>query len=174
MRHRASFICLLLLLTLLLSGWSSVIGAALCAHDAGQVSMTAAEHDCCRAQLEGPKQHCEMAMASAASSHEAMTMDEMEAMPPVVVERATETVAAINLPVAACQHCVSRSGLPTSLVVVTREPEQKKRDSLIINSPTPEPSASLAAFFTQNLFARQHAPPGASARRHLLLNVFTI
>ncbi|HEX8494900.1 MAG TPA: hypothetical protein VF658_18810 [Pyrinomonadaceae bacterium] len=174
MRRRNLLIVTLLLATLLTGGWGGVIAAAFCVHDAEQPhsSAMAEDHDCCRAKLEQTPEHCSAADSSAPTSHEAMAMDEMVAMPAVAVRAAHVTVAPIQ-PTGACLHCVSRGGLPTTLVLA-REPEQKKREANLAPPPTLKAVAPLAVTFAPSPSARQHAPPGTGARRHLLINVFVI
>jgi hypothetical protein len=170
MRHRIFLIGILLALSL--SGWGGVVAAAFCAHDAARSSLMAEDHACCHAKLEPQTPHCNA--ASESPSHEAMTMSEMEAMPPVV-EQAAGVAAEVWLGQAAdvCSHCVSRSGLPTPFAIV-REPEQKRRDAQIAAPQLLKQALPLVVSFAPNLTARQNAPPGAAARRHLLLNVFVI
>lgn len=174
MRQRNLLFITLLLLTLSTGGWGSVIAAAFCVHHAQQPKAMAEDHDCCRAKLEQPSEHCAAAASNAFAhaSHEAMAMDEMEAMP-TVAERGAQVAVAPRQPTGACLHCVSRGGLPTAFVVA-REPEQKKREANLAPPPAPEPDASRSVTFTPSLSARQHAPPGTGARRHLVLNIFVI
>lgn len=173
MRHR-NLLIITLLLTLLTGGWGSVISAAFCAHDAEQPAAMAEGHDCCRVQLGQPPEHCSAASApSATASHEAMAMDEMEAMPPAGTERDQHAAVAPGQPTEACLHCVSRGGLPATFIVA-REPEQKKRDANVALPPTVNPIISFAATFAPSPSARPHAPPESGARRHLLFNVFVI
>lgn len=166
----------LLSLALLVSGWGRVLAAAFCAHDAGQPQAMAEDHDCCRAKLEqSQEEHCAV-KSSAHSSHEAMTTneDEMEAISPVTEQAATDSGVAFRQNDTTCLHCVSRNGLPTT-VIITRELEQKKRDAGGFAPVAPKLLVPLAAaFFAQPPLTRQGAPPGVAARRHLLLNVFVI
>jgi hypothetical protein len=177
MRHRAFFISLLLLPALLLSGWGGVIAAAVCAQRAGQrLLLTEEEHECCRARLAAAAQaeHCQ---ASAPSSHEAMTMDEMEAMPTPSAAAAgplTETAArSFNQLEAACQHCFSRREAPATFISAP-QPEQKKRDANYLSPPQLKMLVAPNADFAPALSARQNAPPGQPARRHLLLSVIVV
>lgn len=172
MRHR-NLLIITLLLTLLTGGWGSVISAAFCAHDAEQPAATAEGHDCCRVQLGQPPEHCAAAASSATASHEAMQMDEMEAMPPAITERDQHAAVAHGQPTGACVHCVSRGGLPATFILA-REPEQKRRDANVALPPAMNPIVSFNATFAQPPSARQHAPPERGARRHLLINVFVI
>jgi hypothetical protein len=175
MRHR-NLLIITLLLTLLTGGWGGVVAAAFCAHDAKheQPAAMAENHDCCRVELEHSPEHCAAAADSSSSaSHEAMAIDETEAMPFVVKERAQNAAAALGQFDEACLHCVSRGGLPTTFIVA-REPEQKRRDANVALPPAVNQIVSPVATFVPFPSARQHAPPGSEARRHLLLNVFVI
>jgi hypothetical protein len=175
MRQR-NFLIGIFILALSMSGWGGALAAALCAHDAAQPSaMMMEDHDCCRAKLEPETEHC-AAARPAPSTHEEMAMSEMAEAAPTATGQAHATVAAVELALkeaALCLHCTSRNGLPTTLVV-TREPEQKKREASIAAPQVLKPTLSYAASFAPVLTARQNAPPIADAPRHLLLNVFVI
>jgi hypothetical protein len=177
MRHRTLLIGILLS-ALLLGGWGGVIAAAFCAHDAGARSMMAEEHDCCRAQLEKAQPHCGAnAPPSSSSSHEEMTMDEMEAMPVASAAAAQPLTAAVVVALdqlgAACQHCVSRRELPATFLSA-QAAEQKRRDANHATPPQLKMLSAPVAYLTSTLAARQNAPPGQPARRHLLLGVLVI
>lgn len=175
MRHRI-LTPVLLSLALLMSGWGGVLAAAFCTHDAGRPAAMAEDHDCCRASLESEQdehQHCAVE-ASAHSSHEAMAMDETDASSMPAEGTTANAVASFAQNDTACLHCVSRNGLPTT-VIVAREPEQKKRDASGFALAARKLVVPLAAaFFAEPPLNRQGAPPGVAARRHLLLNVFVI
>jgi hypothetical protein len=171
--RRRIFLIGLLLLALSSSGWGGVLAAAFCAHDAAKPSVMTEDHDCCRAKLDEQTQHCGAAKA-APSAHEAMAMSETETAT-LHAKQATDAAAepALGQATPTCFHCMSRGGLPTTFVLM-RETEQKKRDAA---QPAPQllkPIIPPVAFFAPTLAARQNAPPGIAARRHLLLGVFVI
>jgi hypothetical protein len=172
MRHRI-FVIGLLLLALSWSGWSGVLAAAFCAHDGAQSSTTTEDHDCCRAKLDGPTEHCG-AVAPSSSTHEASAAKQMHTAA-LKTEPAANSASEIALRQATqiCFHCASNSGLPSSFVV-PREPEQKKRAANFAAPQTLKPVIPLVAFFARTPAARQNAPPGIATRRHLLLGVFVI
>lgn len=157
-----------LLLSLFASGWGSVLVAAFCPHEVKPIAEMSAHHDCCRAKLAAEPEHC---AADTSAAHEAMAMDEMEAMPPVM-ESAADALA-LGPPDGTCLHCVSRSGLPTPLVA-TRELEQKRRSVIISAPPAPKLSILPVASFTPTQTLNRGAPPGATPRRHLLFSIFVI
>ncbi|HEY0386358.1 MAG TPA: hypothetical protein VGC64_10120 [Pyrinomonadaceae bacterium] len=172
MRQRTLLTSLLLLLSLLLSGWSSVWAAAFCPRASGQPSAQMAEPDaCCRARLEQQREHC----GGAAAADEAMAMDEMQPSPPVVEQWDAATYPALWQATETCTHCISHSE-PASTFVATRVPEQKRRAMGLLLAPqASSPLVLHAPVSAPVLQARQHAPPGAAARRHhLLLNIFVI
>lgn len=98
-------------------------------------------------------------------------MNEMEAMSPAADE-STGAAVALSQSDGACLHCLSRSGLPPTFAI-TREPEQKRRD-LNISTPLVKAFVPFVISFAPTLLVRPNAPPGAAARRHLLLSTFVI
>lgn len=138
--------------------------------------MMTEEHDCCRAQLDEAQPHCG-AKAPSSSAHEEMTMDEMEAMPAAVAAAAQPLTGVVAVALdqlgAACQHCFSRRELPATFLSA-QAAEQKRRDANDAAPPQLKMLAAPAASFKSTLAARQNAPPGQPARRHLLLGVLVI
>jgi len=80
----------------------------------------------------------------------------------------------IEDPVDGCTHCMSHSGLQNAPVSTVRLPDQSNRDmsSMLLSVPRflTRPAMTLA----QIVLPREHAPPGSSAPRHILISVFLI
>lgn len=92
--------------------------------------------------------------------------------PPVVEEEVL--AGSFDRPVEACWHCMSHSGIlnaPASAVTVQDE-SRKTVDSV----PLPVSSFLMPSLttVTMNGSPREHAPPGTSAPRHILISVFLI
>ena len=80
----------------------------------------------------------------------------------------------IEVPLDACTHCMSHSGLPNAPLSSVRTPDQSNKD---IGSARLWPARFLvrpAITLAQIALPREHAPPGSSAPRHVLINVFLI
>lgn len=113
-----------------------------------------------------------MSMDDMAIDDTAAVEDSNPFTPPVVDEEVL--AGSFDRPVEACWHCMSHSGMsntPASFVTV-RDESRKAVDS------APLPVSSLLAFsmttVKQNGSPREHAPPGTSAPRHILISVFLI
>lgn len=141
---------------LFVSGWSHVLAAALCP------------------QMQ-VKASCPMQMRDhSPSSHEAMGMGEMGdiQMPETTVSDGE--APAVDLPIGSCSHCFSKSNHPTSTVVTVYGVEQSRRDIGAIVQQTIKAFSPLTSSFAPPITSRQHAPPGVSAPRHVLISVFLI
>jgi hypothetical protein len=152
MRRITSFIGIMLL-ALLASGWSNVLASALCRN--------MQTPDCCLMKT----------MHDPASSHEAMAMDDMAMTMPAAEGEANQ----VGQPMQSCAHCLSSSNLPAkSVLVVNSVQESKPNLGAAIAALFTGPPVSFSPSFTPAIFSRQHAPPGTSAARHVLINVFLI
>ena len=187
MNTRQPFLIALALL-LGLSSMGQVFAAAFCPRMQGRA--------CCRAKTARPTHnssctHEDMAMDGMPMDHVAMhSMQDMSTMDGMVMgEMVTEEMStppatsntpigtfddALQQPVESCPHCLSHSGLPNapvSSISVTDE-SRKAVDSV----PLPASSLLAPALVTvsSNGLPREHAPPGTSAPRHILNNVFLI
>jgi hypothetical protein len=147
-----------MLLTLFMSGWSSVFASALCTHHHPAIAPASVEgHASCHAQ---------------AAQHEAMH----EAMPGMKEERAESLEArscALERSAETCTHCLSRRELPATTVAAS-QPGQEQRDSgaaalRVVRQlfQQPLPPAPLVQ-------SKRRAPPGSLIDKHLLLSVFLI
>jgi hypothetical protein len=146
---RLLLICVISLL--FVSGWGHVLAAAFCPN---------------MQDMPG----CAMQMGDAhASGHEGMEMGDMQ-MPPAA--SAENKSGALERPLVSC--CASRPEIPPAPVVASRGAEQSKQDSGVLLKPVPKAIAPPAPSFAPQVTSRQHAPPGASTPRHVLVSVFLI
>jgi hypothetical protein len=166
MRRQLSFV-VLLLCALLLSGWGGVLTSALCPHAARAAVAPLAEsmgmaddHACCHAQKAEKDEHCPT------SSREAMSDMDMKA--PAAAE--PQSLAA---PAGSCSHCIIHKGLPTA-PVNPRDARQNNSDANQRASQNAKTVAPPAARLVSTIVPTQGAPPGATARKHLLLSIFLI
>ena len=163
MRHKISIIGVLLL-ALCVSGWSSALAAALsCPHAKGEPSRAMAQdHSCCHAQTMRAQPHCPT------PEHEAM--GDMQMMPAAAVVEGVAQ-AAVQL-AGSCAHCMEQSEVPAMPNALRAN--QIKRSVDASASLTPMPPSPFAALFTPTVLSRQGSPPGAQARKHLLISLFLI
>lgn len=151
-------------LLLLATTWGQVLAASLCVH------MQAA-HSCCFIRKAEHKHYQH-------THHEGMAMTVMEGAESVgmyahATEDAEEGVSSIGQPMRGCTPCVQNSTLQTTTVAIGFV-HQSKRD---VKMAAPLEAALLAPIgltSTLSVSSRPHAPPNASAPRHVLVNVFRI
>lgn len=166
MRRLTSYICVALL-ALALSGLGGVLAAALCPHAGMNHAQAAtAGHAGCAAKAEKAERH------HPATEHQAMHSMKMTPEPVVPAQRQESEVAAVSRPEGDCGHCIGRGELPNS--ANTRALALKKLDAGTHLEQPARSSVSLAPVFTTQFTPTQHAPPGQSNRKHLLLSVFLI
>jgi hypothetical protein len=158
-----------------LSSVGQVFEAAFCPRMQGR--------DCCLAKADRAPQtsDCGHQTAINQTSMGEMSMDDMQ-MGSVTVETTwpasslsdeTITLDKLDEPIGSCAHCLSHSGLanaPVSFVTGTDQSTQT------VPCPAPVPSFQLPSQVNRlnHGLPGQHAPPGASASRYLLINVFLI
>jgi hypothetical protein len=168
-----------LALLLVMGSLGHVFAAALCPRSLGR--------ECCfpkTSKHTDDSSSCHQDMAMHLMPMDGMPMDDMPMedtatvevpnpfAPPVVDE---EVLAGrFEQPVESCAHCMLHSGLsngPTSFVTVANE-SRNAVDSV------PLPVSSFLApsrpTLNQNGSPKEHAPPGTSAPRHILISVFLI
>ncbi len=171
-----------LLLAFIAGAWGNVLAAAFCPGMASvracclqhkshpQSSETHDMHDMEMGEM-ADMQMSEMKMdMSAESTEEASTQKQIE--PLAGVEQDTEAPA-IEQPIETCSHCLSHSQLPLGSVTL-RETEAAQRSADLIAAPQVIEQASLTALPSLIVDQREHAPPGSSSPRHILINVFRI
>jgi hypothetical protein len=167
MRRFVSYIGISLL-ALLVSNWGSVIAAALCPHAGMSQSVEMAEdHSCCRAKLEKAEEHHKGAHQEAAHGTKAKPTSNIH------LHDSSSSNIALGQPAGACAHCVGQSELPYTHATV-RELTLQKRDAGKMVKRTVILPAPPIAVAVAHLSPKQHAPPGLSGRKHLLLSVFLI
>jgi hypothetical protein len=175
-----------LALLLVMSSVGHVLAAAFCPRVLG--------HECCFAKTSGHTHNSR-------STHEDMPVHDMpvDAMPmhhagmhsmPVddVAIDATPTSDSLSStvisdeapgnrfdqPVESCAHCMSHSSVPNAPVSFVSAPDQSKKDFGSVTSPVSSFLVRPAMTPAQIGLPREHAPPGMSTPRHILINVFLI
>lgn len=144
------------LLLLFVSSWGSVLAAPLCPH-------MAPDHSCCHA-MNAPSPMSHQAM----DGMHGMSNMQMEAVP---VE--SPDSRAFIAHETACEHCASQSHLPATGTTL-REAGLVK-SSLEIAAPLAiTPFALPITAILPAVLSRPHAPPGATARLHILISLFRI
>jgi hypothetical protein len=122
-------------------------------------------------------------MSMNGSDMSAMAMDDADVTPSIVasdeisVASTSEEVAQANkvdLPSDACTHCLSHSGLQNAPVSSVSVPDQPNKDFSSATLAVSRFLARPAAPFARIGLPREHAPPGSSVPRHILINVFLI
>src|SRR5438105_10613173 len=154
MRHRALHAGGLLL-ALLASAWGNVFAASLCPH-------MKQGHACCHARA-ARRPMSQQGMAD-------MQMGDAQGEPAAERKAGAD---ALGLPAELCEHCMGHSQLPASPATL-REAAQPGRDEGVTPASSPTESVPVAAVFAPPPAAREHAPPAASAARHVLIGVFRI
>ena len=176
-------------LLLIMGTMGNVFAAAFCPRMLG--------HDCCLTKAaSGPHslqshQHMQgMAMDAMADESmpmdaadmPGMTMDDADVPPATlasdeipVASTSEESVPAnrVELPVDACIHCMSHSGIQNAPVSSVSVPDQSNKDLGSDLSPVrflAQPAMTVA----QIGLPREHAPPVSSAPRYILISVFLI
>jgi hypothetical protein len=150
---RLLLICVISLL--FVSGWSHVLAAAIC-------PKTQAMAACPMQTGDKPS-----------SSHESMEMGEMGDMQ--MTPTITEVKAnALEQPMGSCPHCFKQPEQQPTPIATSKGMEQSRQDSgallqRAVTSFTPQTTT-----FSPPVLSRQHAPPQASAPRHVLFSVFLI
>jgi hypothetical protein len=145
---RLLLICVISLL--FVSGWSHVLTSVFCPN---------------MKDMPG----CAMQMGNTSTSgHEEMEMGGMQTW-----QSATEDkVGSLAQPLASC--CASRPEVPPAPAVASRGAEQSKQDLGALLKPALKAITQPTSSFAPQVTSRQHAPPGDSTPRHVLISVFLI
>jgi len=122
----------------------------------------------------------DMAMADASTDHMAMNHLMIDAATvdvsiPFSAPASSEAAASkFDQPVQPCAHCVGHSGIANAPVSFLSVPDQSGKELGSVLLPISRflvcPNVTLA----QIGLPREHAPPGTSAPRHILISVFLI
>jgi len=148
---RLLLICVISLL--FVSGWGHVLAAAFCPN---------------MQDMPGCHMQAENISTSPHEGHEGMEMGDMQMKPTATDGKA----GALERPLASC--CASRPEVPPTPMVSSRGAEQSKQDLSALLKPALKAIEPHAPSFAPFVTSRQHAPPGDSTQRHVLISVFLI
>ena len=179
-----------LALLLVLGSLGHVFAAAFCPRMLG--------HDCCLPKASS-HQHASLSdqhlhgMAMGAMTHESMPMDDTdmqdmnmddEGLPSAPLATndgallpTSEVIVAANTlerPNDTCSHCLSHSGITNAPISSVSVPTQSNRDHVPVVLPVSRFFARPTITQEQIGLPREHAPPGSTAPRHILISVFQI
>ena len=179
-----------LALLLVMGSLGHVFAAAFCPRMLG--------HDCCLTTTASdphrPRSHQHvhgMAMDPMAAESMPMDADEMPGMTLDDADVSSSTLASdeiplastseelaqankVELPVDACTHCMSHSGIQNAPVSSVSVPDQTNKNLGSVPLPVSRFLAQPAMTLAQIGLPREHAPPGSSAPRYILISVFLI
>lgn len=172
MRRLVSFTGITLL-ALLVSGWGSMLAAALCPHAGANLpqAVLADEHSGCHAKNEQTEEHHSGSRSSSRNREDRHGMKAGQ-MAALRLHGDKSKIAALTLPAGTCTHCVGQNELPSTPASAQALTLLKRDAGKIIVQPTTP--MSLPAAFTAQFAPTQHAPPGLTNHRHILLSVFLI
>jgi hypothetical protein len=150
-----------------------MLAAAFCPHAGATLpqAVLAEEHSGCHAKTEQAEEHHSGSRQS--NSVEAMHGMKAEQMPAPRFHVDRSNIAALTLPAGTCAHCVSHNETPQTPASARGLTLQKRDAGKTIVQTTRTP-VSLSMIFTTQFAPTQHAPPGITNRRHILLSVFLI
>ena len=172
----------LILLAVVAGAWGNVLAAAFCPHivsthacylNSSHPSQSLDAHDMHDMDMGqvADMQMGEMQMdMSAEFTDEASTQEQSE--PIAEVEQNSGTTV-VDQPIETCSHCLNHSRLPVGSVTL-REAESAKRCANLTAAPQVIEQVSLTTLPSFMFDPREHAPPGSSSPRHILINVFRI
>jgi hypothetical protein len=144
-------------ITLLLTvNWGAVLAAASCPRAQG--------HACCHAKSSAHEH-------GMSPTHDGMATGGMGNM--AALSDDDGNVEALDQPPESCRHCMSHPGVPVTAVVSSAQ-GQSARELSAAPTTTLKTSAAHPSSFAPPVVSRQHAPPGASTSRHVLISVFLI
>ena len=117
----------------------------------------------------------DVALDGMAMNHVAMSGGDMDLMPATSSQLAEDYASAGRLeqPVETCSHCLSHSGILNAPLSSVSTPDQSNRD-LPILLPISRFRVRSAVTVAQSGLPDEHAPPGSTAARHILISVFLI
>jgi hypothetical protein len=178
MRKRSLSIVFVVVVALLVSAWGNVIAAASC-------SRFALNHDCC---LKRGAQQAKQVKHESSCHHEmaGLEMDDMQmeteadsapgtSAQPSKVELDSESSSdevALDRLIEQCACCLSHSQTTSGTVsVVAIDPSKQLVET---NSLPANFAISLTSAFAGLIARSERSPPGPSAPRHIIINVFRI
>ena len=80
----------------------------------------------------------------------------------------------LELPIDACTHCMSHSGVPNAPISSVSVADQSNKDFGSVPLPVSRFLARPSMTLAQIGLPREHAPPGTNAPRYILISVFLI
>jgi hypothetical protein len=156
----------IMLLSLLVSGWSNLFAAAFCPHVAGNklpAMMRGMDDRSCHRESAEQTRHSE--------AHQPAMKGML--MMPAAQKPDSGTVVPVGQFSGTCSHCAGQDSSPRT-AASSRELSLQKGDAGAAIEKSVMPVALHAAFFSPKFIATQNSPPGAANRKHLLLGVFLI
>jgi hypothetical protein len=165
------------LLVFMAGTWGNVLAAAFCPRLGSALS-------CCLKHDSYPSQspethdmhHMDMGQMAdmqmdmpAESKEEAWTQEQSQ--PSAEVDQ-NAGASALGRPVETCSHCLSHSQLPLGSITLHETESGKRRAAL--TAPQLAQDTALVSLPRLIFDPREHAPPGDSSPRYLLINVFRI
>lgn len=108
------------------------------------------------------------------SSTDCSKMKGMSAISYLLVADDDALANKVEKPVETCTHCLSHSGIFNAPISSVSVPVQSNKDLGSVPLPVSRFLVPAAATLTQIGPPRDHAPPGRSAPRYILINVFLI
>lgn len=148
---RLLLICVISLL--FVSGWSHVLASALCPD---------------MQDMSGCHMQTGDTPVPAHEGHQGVEMGYAQMSSPVAAGEANS----LERPMASC--CASRPALPPPSIIVSKGAEQPKKELGIVPQKTSKAITPQTLSFALPVSSRQHAPPGVSIPRHVLVSVFLI
>jgi hypothetical protein len=178
-----------LALLLVISSLGHAFAAAFCPHASGRERCLAKAHSHTEAL---PSSHEVTAMPM--DDRHGMHMDDMSMDGMVMPDSGTEcskmkSMSAISYlavaddsslankvekPVDICTHCLSHSGIFNAPISSVSVPDQSNKDPGSVPLPVSRFLVQAATTVAQIGSPRNHAPPGSSAPRYIVINVFLI
>jgi hypothetical protein len=125
-------------------------------------------------------------MDAGEANHKSMdgsTMDCIRMNHSIAVDKSASSPAAMfeatvtnkfDQPTEPCPHCLSHSGMPNAPVSFVNVPDQSGKEAGFVPLPVSRFLVRPAMSLSQSGLPREHAPPGMSAPRHILISVFLI
>ena len=151
----------IMLLSLSLSGWGSVLAAAFCPHLASKNLTTKIMAGSCHQ------------MSEEQSSHSASHEQAMNGMRMTAGRHDFDESVPVGQIFGTCSHCMDKEESPVA-AGSSRELSPQKRDAGTSLAAQATLTASNTNFFQPKFIATQNAPPGAANRKHLIIGVFLI
>ena len=138
---------------LFVTGWGHVLAASFCPN-----------------MQDMPNCHMQTGNVSISphKGHEGMEMGDKQTRQSAPQSKA----GALERPLVSC--CASRPEVPPAPVIPSRGAQQSKQDLGAILKPALKAITRPASSFAPPVTSRQHAPPGDSTPRHVLISVFLI